>query len=178
MKKRTSHRGGFLLTKMPAALLDLCSYGSKNIFSIVFTTSASRVPHPPVCISARGTTRQCAWSPFLFFLYVNDLPNNIDFSSTFLFADDTKLMKSPGCFNDSFSLQEDIDSLQSWCSKWKLSFNINKCSYMHAFNFCLVSSDSTPNYNIGNLILTLVPHHRDLGVTIESNLTFSVHDTI
>ena len=41
----------------------------------------------------------------------------------------------------------------------------------------LVSSDSTPNYNIGNSILTLVPHHRDLGITIDSNLTFSVHYT-
>ena len=64
-------------------------------------------------VSINGTSSSClpvlsgvpqgsVLSPLLFLLYVNDLPNSINFSSMFLFADDTKFVKSISCFNDSF----------------------------------------------------------------------------
>ena len=134
-----------------------------------------------VCIN--GTSSSClpvlfgvpqgsVLGPLLFLSYVNDLPNNINFSSTYLFADDTKCVLSVSSYNESSWLQDDINSLLNWCSDWKLSLNLNKCSCMH---LSLVSSDSTSSYQIGNLLLTLVPNHHDFSIIIDPNLKFSEH---
>jgi len=29
------------------------------------------------------------------------------------------------------SLQEDLDKLWTWCNKWQMSFNVEKCKVMH-----------------------------------------------
>ena len=67
--------------------------------------------------------------PLLFIIYINDLPEAITSSSTYLFADDTKLIHSVSTFYDQ-SLQSDLDSLSAWCHQWKLSLNPSKCSYI------------------------------------------------
>ena len=61
--------------------------------------------------------------PLLFVLYVNELPENINFE-TFLFADDTKIFREITSREDSVALQNDIDSLELWTKKWLLEFNM------------------------------------------------------
>ena len=48
----------------------------------------------------------------LFIIYINDLPDVVD-SETYLFADDTKILRLIKTAQDSVDLQEDLDSLQS-----------------------------------------------------------------
>ena len=54
--------------------------------------------------------------------YVNDFPRSIS-SQMFLFANDTKLMRSLSTLADHIQLQTDIDDLAKWCNTWQLNFN-------------------------------------------------------
>ena len=47
-------------------------------------------------------------------------------SSTYLFADDTKIFREIREENDEKMLQADLDSLQSWSDTWLLKFHPNK----------------------------------------------------
>ena len=58
--------------------------------------------------------------PLLFTIYV---PQSIS-SSVFMFADDTKLIRS--IQPDHILLQADLDCLLKWCDRWQLNFNISK----------------------------------------------------
>ena len=48
----------------------------------------------------------------LFVIYINDMPEMVE-SSTYLFADDTKIVREIREKNDEKMLQADLDSLQS-----------------------------------------------------------------
>ena len=56
--------------------------------------------------------------PLLFLVYINDLPSVINSCSTYLFADDSKLL---GSSTFMFHIQQDLDNLVSWFHKWRLS---------------------------------------------------------
>ena len=64
--------------------------------------------------------------PLLFLVYVNDIPDYITNSLLYLFADDTKCLKTISDPADSIKLQDDIDSLNHWSEKWSLLFNHTK----------------------------------------------------
>ena len=68
--------------------------------------------------------------PLLFLIYVNDLPRSIS-SQVFLFADDTKLIRSISTSADHVQLQTDLDNLAKWCDAWQLNFNATKCKVIH-----------------------------------------------
>ena len=46
----------------------------------------------------------------------------------FLYADDTKIMRSISTLADHVQLQTDLDNLVKWCDTWQLNFNATKCS--------------------------------------------------
>ena len=77
-------------------------------------------------------------SPLLFLNYISDLPQSILHGSLpFVFADDTKLVRSILSFNDYSDLQEDIFSITEWCRTWNLNLNKEKCA---AIRFSLSSA--------------------------------------
>jgi hypothetical protein len=55
--------------------------------------------------------------PLLFLIYINDLPESLH-SSAKLFADDSLLYRELNTTSDTNKLQEDLDKLQKWESKW------------------------------------------------------------
>ena len=55
--------------------------------------------------------------PLLFLIFVNELPNWI-VSSMKMFADDTKIWTMVDKFEDSKTLQADLDSLVKWSKIW------------------------------------------------------------
>ena len=63
-------------------------------------------------------------------LYINDLPKNIVWN-VYMFVDDTKVFKMITSPNDQHTLQNDLDYLTSWSSKWLLRFHPDKCNLMH-----------------------------------------------
>ena len=95
-----------------------------------------------------GVPQGCILGPMLFIIYVNDLTVNINHSSSYnIFADDTKLIKHVYTGEDLVSLQEDINHLVAWCSKWKLSLNPSKCIAVR-FGHC--PQLAPPAYQIEN----------------------------
>ena len=74
-----------------------------------------------------GVPQGSILGPLLFIIYINDLPGCASFASTLLFADDTKCLGNISSNTDRILLQNDLDSLQSWCITWGLSFNSSKC---------------------------------------------------
>ena len=92
-----------------------------------------------------------------------------------LFADDTKLYRAVTTDLDCLSLQQDIDNIEEWASKWQLKFHPKKCKTMRIgdkypkYNYTMTAEDGT----IVQLEETVV--EKDLGVVVDNKLTFSHH---
>jgi hypothetical protein len=68
-----------------------------------------------------GVPKGTVLGPLLFLVYINDLPENVH-SSAKLFADDCLLYREVNTTSDTNKLQEDLDMLQKWESKWQMAF--------------------------------------------------------
>ena len=111
--------------------------------------------------------------PILFVLYINDLPENI-VSNVYMFADDIKIFKTITSPRDQRILQNDLDYLTSWSSKWLLRFHPDKCNLMHVGK--TIQQEYAYNMKIDNIAHELgVEEQKDIGVIIDSNLEFDKH---
>ena len=68
-------------------------------------------------------------------------------------------------------LQNDVSEMDYWSNKWLIKFNLEKC---HILTF------GKPNpfnntYRLGSHILQRVKMEKDLGVSVDSNLSFENH---
>ena len=119
-----------------------------------------------------GVPQGSVLGPLLFLIYINDLPQAVSHSTIYLFADDTKFFLDVSQSN-TIDLQHDLNAVTEWCKTWKISLNLNKCSYMR------YSSISTPSitspYVIEHQPIPEQQTIRDLGITITSNLSFHDH---
>jgi len=60
--------------------------------------------------------------PTLFVIFINDLPDVVT-STVQIFADDTKIYRTVSDIGDNILLQEDLDKLHQWSTKWQLKLN-------------------------------------------------------
>ena len=119
-----------------------------------------------------GVPQGSILGPLLFLIYVNDLPLSINSSSLLLFADDTKCLKSIDCPHDCDLLQNDLSLLSDWSLKWKLLFNVSKCVNL---TFSLSHDSIVHPYFINDKEILSKDCHKDLGVFIAGDLSWSVH---
>jgi len=105
----------------------------------------------------------------LFLIFINDLPLLVKFSKIFLFADDTKSHRRICNTDDSAKLQEDLNSLYCWSLDNQLYFGAPKCFLL---SYHLQSSTS---YSLGDTQLATTSVHKDLGITVTSNLSWTAH---
>jgi hypothetical protein len=70
-----------------------------------------------------GVPQGTVLGPLLFLIYINDLPENIQYSAK-LFADDCLLYREVNTTSDTNKLHEDLDMLQKWESKWQMQINV------------------------------------------------------
>lgn len=110
--------------------------------------------------------------PLLFLIYINDLPNVIQYSKCLLFADDLKIYKSIENENDSNKLQADINNVYRWSVENDLFFNIKKCCFI---TYTRNKAYLRTSYSMNNESLERVYFVKDLGVTIQHNLTYHKH---
>ena len=66
----------------------------------------------------------------LILIYINDLPEHILSSLPFLFANDTKCLKTITTFNDSIELQKDLNLLNEWSIDTNLLFSLLETLFM------------------------------------------------
>lgn len=118
-----------------------------------------------------GVPQGSILGPLLFLLYINDMPLITHSTTLALFADDAKCFKAIRSQDDAQQLQSDLDRLSTWSDTWKLKFNSSKCKVMS------VTRKSAANridydYSLNNLVLEHVGTFKDLGVVIDSTLSW------
>ena len=109
--------------------------------------------------------------PILFVVYINDLPEAIT-SDTFLFADDTKILRQITSGQDALTLLSDIDKVNEWSEKWLLKFNTEKCHVLALGKFENIVYTPLQLYDDE---LEHVFKEVNLGVTVDAELMFQEH---
>lgn len=125
----------------------------------------------PGCVTS-GIPQGTVLGPLLFVIYINDILENLT-SGGFLFADDTKIFKSVTSKEDSLNLQADIDALVKWSEIWGMEFNREKCHVLTLGKF--ENTKHTQRYQLSGDEIEHVFTEKDLGITIDSELTFEEH---
>ena len=119
-----------------------------------------------------GVPQGSILGPLLFLLYINDMPSVVRSAKIALFADDAKLVMKISNVEDCLALQDDLNNLSDWGKTWGMYFNVSKCKVL------TVSRSHNPftkEYCINENILEHVGNFKDLGVVIDSKLTFREH---
>ena len=100
----------------------------------------------------------------------DNIPTSVSTSTLLLFADDTKCVHPVSVPSDCLSLQYDINQLSSWCDKWNLHFNEDKCVVMHFTTSRHVPIISDYLHCMGTKVF-----HCDLGIITSEDLTWKEH---
>ena len=109
----------------------------------------------------------------LFFIFINDLPDNIR-SSVRLFADDCVLYRNIHSLQDCLILQEDLTSLEQWEADWQMKFNVAKCHSMRVTRH-QHHKQILFDYSLHNQTLENVQSAKYLGITITDNMDWGQH---
>lgn len=110
--------------------------------------------------------------PLLFVLYVNDITESIEHSRVLLYADDTKIFRIIRNEEDVHLLQQDIRSFEGYCAQNNLFLNPDKC---FSITYTRKKNPKVHTYTLCGKNLNRVMEIRDLGVIMDSELTFIPH---
>ena len=134
------------------------------------------------CISNKlsvlsGVPQGSVLGPLLFICYINDIATAISSDSEInMFADDIALYRVIKTRMDYVHLQNDINSISSCLEQKHLRFNATKCKIMF-ISRKRVNSLSPPPLELNGTILDSVSSYKYLGVTLTSDLSWSLHIT-
>jgi ribonuclease P/MRP protein subunit RPP40 len=124
-------------------------------------------------------TREClkaqSWAPVhSMCVFIDDLEEEItriDPEIILLkFADDSKLARDVSSENNRRKLQDALDKLCEWASKWGISFNVKKCKVMH-----IGHANKKGDYNMEGQTLGKTTEEKDIGVLVTGDLKPSNH---
>ena len=118
-----------------------------------------------------GVPQGTVLAPLLFLCFINDLPDYIA-SSIRLYTNDVILYRTIHSEEDCHHLQQDLNTLEEWATKWHMLFNIQKCEFLRITN---KTNFVHFLYALHNEAMREVTHAKYLGVTIDSKLSWSKH---
>ena len=119
-----------------------------------------------------GIPQGSVLGPLLFVIYINDITDNLK-SDSLLYADDTKIFRRIKSKEDAEKLQSDLNMLEEWSRKWLLKFHPDKCHVLTLGKF--ENIQHTERYRIYDTELDHVFEEKDLGLIVDSELSFSEH---
>lgn len=126
-----------------------------------------------------GVPQGSILGPLLFVLFINDMFSCISLETNIaLYADDTKIWRKINMFNDHFGLQDDINNLYDWSVKNKMVFHPNKCKALSVTMQRNVLDNLPFNifiYELNGTLIDYVQSQSDLGVKINTKLTWGPH---
>lgn len=127
---------------------------------------------PPKLIKS-GVPQGSVLGPLLFLIYINDLPLIIPHPIQIrMYADDIKLFHHILSIMDARLLQKSLNAISKWCADWALPIAKNK-----TFLFKIGSNIEYP-YTINDTSIDSISSIRDLGVLMDSSLSFKEHISI
>lgn len=110
--------------------------------------------------------------PLLFLMYVNDLPDVLNYCQCLLYADDVNLFLALEYSDDSLKMQDDINRLFHWSLDNCLSLNFKKCQIM---SFYRHSSTEFYDYQLSDHSVQRCHSFNDLGILFDHQLRFNLH---
>lgn len=122
-------------------------------------------------VATSGVPQGSNLGPLLFLLFINDLCETLT-CNKLCYADDLKIFASIKTGNNCEYLQQQLNIIQSWCEHNKLYLNVKKCKVMR---YTRKHNVVEFPYYVLNDILEVTNSVRDLGVTFDSTLSFSIH---
>ena len=133
----------------------------------VLVDGASSSPAPVLS----GVPQGSVLGPLLFLAYINDINKHLSEGTKIrLFADDSLLYRIIRTEEDSAILQKDLDTLQAWEIENKMEFHPDKCQVLRITN---KHNPIQVPYNIHNVLLSVVPSAKYLGVHIDSKISWN-----
>lgn len=124
-----------------------------------------------------GVPQGSKLGPLLFILFINELPNVLQYSMIHLFADDTLIYlkcKREDVLTAMARINEDLDRVSCWMAMNKLSLNSKKSKAMIICKARTVIPNDL-EFKIKNDSLEIVDSFKYLGVIIDKNLKFTEH---
>ena len=112
-----------------------------------------------------GVPQGSLLGPILFCIYINELPDAFRFGEPFIFADDLKILQIG---TPADQVQSNLDALEDWVNRNKMGLAIEKCAKV------LFKGPESYFYLCGSLLQTSVGV-KDLGIQIQSDLTWEIH---
>lgn len=110
--------------------------------------------------------------PLFFIIYLNNISCCFHYAKFLVYADDLKIFLRISSFEDCMKLQEDLDRFYEYCSVNFLFLNFDKCLKI---SFTRNVNTFAFDYTINQVIIKQEDAVRDLGVFLDSKLTFDVH---
>lgn len=134
----------------------------------------SSLSFPQAVVS--GVPQGSVLGPFLFLLFISDIGNittALPLVDIRLFADDLKIFaqfdpRDPMTATDQ--LQSSLRALETYCTTWQLKIAAHKCAVLH-----IGSSNPRLPLTLSSVALPTVDVVRDLGVLLDTRLSFSPH---
>ena len=121
-----------------------------------------------------GVPQGSVLGPFLFIVYVNDMPNVVS-SDLYMFADDTKLYRTITSESDCNILQQDLNNVIDWGNMWLTNFNLHKCKVLSFGIQVSVRNIYSMSCTSEEHLLDGIEEENDLGVLFNSSLKFGNH---
>ena len=113
--------------------------------------------------------------PYFVLMYINDLPLASDFGVT-IFADDTFLLLADSNLNNLENrVNHQLNKIDYWLRKNKLSLNYVKTNYMIINKQPRTKVDCEFNVHINDYTISRVSKVKYLGVLLDDDLTWSSH---
>jgi Reverse transcriptase (RNA-dependent DNA polymerase)/Endonuclease-reverse transcriptase len=110
--------------------------------------------------------------PLLFILFLSDVISCFKSVRVLLYADDIKIFFPVMNQEDHEIAQTDLDAFSQWCTQNKMELNLSKCKVM-SFTRSLYSKQFS--YKLSGIFLQKVESIEDLGVMLDTKLSFVPH---
>ena len=124
-----------------------------------------------VIYAKSGIAQGSHLGPLVFLFYFNDVNFSLK-CPRLAYADDLKLFSRVDSIADTAALQQQLDNFAQWCELNRMLLNPAKCSVV---TFSRKHFPVHSDYHINGIQIPRAEYVKDLGVTLDKQLTFKLH---